>query len=242
MLALSWTCYPPSSSCTSVYHVHPYHVFLTSSPPCLVYYFTYFPGLVTLFLDKERDNLCWCPPGAAELVPDHRYSMNVHGIVEVRRKWVVWLFGTLPCGRKDVSCCKCGGVIVSGVVHTSHLRYACCVHGEISISVLAAGRWRWNVASARPVQLASNACKLLICRALDPLRRIHASEPLGGEVKSTPRYLFVRSLGRYRLNFCLLTTRAFPCVWCVCVCVLNFICSGHPGEWQPSSLHVHTLS
>ncbi|CBN75797.1 hypothetical protein Esi_0181_0027 [Ectocarpus siliculosus] len=40
-------------------------------------------GLVTLFLDKERENLCWCPPGAAELVPDERYSLSVRSLVEV---------------------------------------------------------------------------------------------------------------------------------------------------------------
>ncbi|CAN0081231.1 unnamed protein product, partial [Ectocarpus sp. 13 AM-2016] len=38
-------------------------------------------GLVTLFLDKERENLCWCPPGAAELVPDERYSLSVRSLV-----------------------------------------------------------------------------------------------------------------------------------------------------------------
>ncbi|CAM9407376.1 unnamed protein product [Ectocarpus fasciculatus] len=40
-------------------------------------------GLVTLFLDKERENLCWCPPGAAELVPDERYCLSVRSLVEV---------------------------------------------------------------------------------------------------------------------------------------------------------------
>eukprot|EP00752_Nemacystus_decipiens_P008608 g7687.t1 len=40
-------------------------------------------GLVTLFLDKEYDNICWCPPGAAELVPDERYSLSVRSLVEV---------------------------------------------------------------------------------------------------------------------------------------------------------------
>ncbi|CAM9681945.1 unnamed protein product [Ectocarpus sp. 4 AP-2014] len=40
-------------------------------------------GLVTLFLDQERENLCWCPPGAAELVPDERYSLSVRSLVEV---------------------------------------------------------------------------------------------------------------------------------------------------------------
>ena len=41
-------------------------------------------GLVTLFLDKEREYLCWCPPGAAELVPDERYRIDVRLLEEVR--------------------------------------------------------------------------------------------------------------------------------------------------------------
>eukprot|EP00903_Cladosiphon_okamuranus_P010543 g9973.t1 len=40
-------------------------------------------GLVTLFLDKEREHICWCPPGAAELVPDERYRISVRSLVEV---------------------------------------------------------------------------------------------------------------------------------------------------------------
>ncbi|CAM9722121.1 unnamed protein product, partial [Hapterophycus canaliculatus] len=40
-------------------------------------------GLVTLFLDKRRENLCWCPPGAAELVPDERYRLSARSLVEV---------------------------------------------------------------------------------------------------------------------------------------------------------------
>ncbi|CAM9936053.1 unnamed protein product, partial [Scytosiphon promiscuus] len=40
-------------------------------------------GLVTLFLDKERENLCWCPPGAAELVPDERYRLSARSLAEV---------------------------------------------------------------------------------------------------------------------------------------------------------------
>lgn len=40
-------------------------------------------GLVTLFLDKEREYLCWCPPGAAELVPDERYRIDVRLLEEV---------------------------------------------------------------------------------------------------------------------------------------------------------------
>lgn len=40
-------------------------------------------GLVTLFMDKEREHVCWCPPGAAELVPDKRYRLSVRSLVEV---------------------------------------------------------------------------------------------------------------------------------------------------------------
>lgn len=39
---------------------------------------------MTLFLDKEREYLCWCPPGAAELVPDERYRIDVRLLEEVR--------------------------------------------------------------------------------------------------------------------------------------------------------------
>lgn len=39
---------------------------------------------MTLFLDKERENLCWCPPGAAELVPDERYRLSARSLAEVR--------------------------------------------------------------------------------------------------------------------------------------------------------------
>lgn len=41
---------------------------------------------MTLFLDKEREHICWCPPGAAELVPDERYRLSVRSLVEVRDK------------------------------------------------------------------------------------------------------------------------------------------------------------
>lgn len=72
----------PSGGFSAVRVPCPWIVSCSRSPPMA--------GLVTLFMDKERERICWCPPGAAELVPDPIYALNVHEIIEVRGGHCVW--------------------------------------------------------------------------------------------------------------------------------------------------------